>query len=316
MQTRNLRAYGIVAAGLLTALTTSGISAQTPETPETPETPKGHPELSLLGIRLLGTFSDVLRKFGQPNEIQPGEPVVTGQGQGTAAPGMMGGGRPGGYPGMSGGPGMMGGGRPGMTGSPGSMGGRPGLPGMSGGPPGMSGYPGMMGGGGRPGMSGSPGSMGGYPGMGGGRPGMSGSPGSMGGYPGMGGANGANGANNNADSTDAGETTWWYHFPQKGLHYSFLFNKEGRVIQIQAYGSKPDPKLVVPRTAQGITLGSDLGQIIKRYGWSNDGEHDGDYVVLRYGVRNRVAFQTRRNKVLGIVLGRVNPPEPAPVSSE
>jgi hypothetical protein len=170
------------------------------------------------------------------------------------------------------------------------------------------GYPGMGGssGGGIPGMAGK---GGGLPGLGGPPMGYPGMGGSSGGYPGMGGAAGAAGANT---AEDSGETTWWYHFPHEGLHYSFLFNKEGKVIQIQAYGQKPASKIVAPRSAQGITLGTDFGQVISKYGWSNDGEHSGDYVVMRYsqedryGRKDRIAFQSRHNKVLGIVLGVVN----------
>src|SRR5580704_18132260 len=73
---------------------------------------------------------------------------------------------------------------------------------------------------------------------------------------------------------------------------------------------EPAPKIVAPRSAQGITLGSDFGQVIRRYGWSNDGENSGNYVVMRYGKQDRIAFQSRNNKVLGIVLGRVRPEPP------
>jgi len=174
----------------------------------------------------------------------------------------------------------------GVGGSGGAMGGRRGMMMGGGGPPG--GLPGFPGGGpptGTPGM-----------------PGMAG----MGGFPGgmMGG-----GARNNsapaAQATEEQETTWWYHFPQKGLHVSFLFNHEGRVIQVQEYGWKGGT-----RTRQGIGLGSTLGQIIQRYGWSNDGEHSNvggrEMVTLRYGGNHKVAFQLVDNKVVGITLGVVH----------
>jgi len=295
MQSRRIRGRCITAACLLTALTTRGVSADTAR----PE------EVSLLGVRLMANFSDVMRKFGQPNEIQVGEPTVSGTGQ-TVGAGPRMGGMMGGPGGMMGGPGMMmrgGGGsmpgpmmRSGGSSMPGIMMGGSGSSFPGGGMPG-----GMMGSGG--GSSFPGGGMSGYQGMAGrGLPGMGGrqgGPGGSGGFPGMSVATGGAG-----EST---ETTWWYNFPQKGLHYSFLFNKEGHVIQIQAYGEKPDAKIVAPRTARGITLGSDLGAVIRKYGWSNDGETTGDYVLMRYGKRDRIAFQTIHNKVLGIVLGRVNP---------
>jgi len=87
---------------------------------------------------------------------------------------MMGGGGPGGMPGMGG----MGGGMPGMPGMGGGMPGMPGMGGMGGGMPGM---PGM--GGGMPGMPGMPGMGGGMPGAMGGMGGMPGMPGGMGGMP-------------------------------------------------------------------------------------------------------------------------------------
>ena len=281
MQTRIMRARGIAAVGLLTALASFGALAQTPDT---------HPETSLLGVRLLASFNDVLSKFGQPNEIQVGDPIVSGQGQLAPTGGASSGG---GFPGMPGGrggfPGMGGGMMPGKGGM---------MPGMAGGPP-----PGM--GGPQRGMSGGPpmGMQGMMPGKGTGLPGLGGPMSGSSGYPGMGG--GSAGGGNTVE--DTGETTWWYHYPHQGLHYSFLFNKEGRVIQIQAYGQKPAPKIVAPRSALGITLGTDFGQVIRKYGWSNDGEHSGNYVVMRYGKTDRIAFQSRNNRVLGIVLGLFKP---------
>jgi hypothetical protein len=148
--------------------------------------------------------------------------------------------------------------------------------------------------------------MGGLPGFQGSGPNLPGVPGSGGGFPGMGGF-GMNmgGANNQA--VVGNETTWWYHFPKQGLHYSFLFNRQGHVIQIQAYGYKAVSNLPAARTAEGITLGASLGDVIRRYGWSSDGEHTGDYVVLRYGAPDQLAFQSRHNQIIGIVLGLVKP---------
>lgn len=166
----------------------------------------------------------------------------------------------------------------------------------------MMGAPGMYGKGG-PGMMGP-----GGPGMmGPGGPGMMG-PGGPGMMGGQGGYNGMSGSLNTDEAPNL--TTWWYNFPQQGIHYSFLFNQQGRVIQIQAYGDKPQPHMVNPRTAEGITFGSTLGTVVKRYGWSNSGTNNGSYVQLEYGLHNRIAFQLSDNHVVGIVLGVVETQKP------
>jgi len=102
------------------------------------------------------------------------------------------------------------------------------------------------------------------------------------------------------EDTEGNETTWWYHFPGAGVHFAFLFNKDGRVIQIQEYGWAPGKGSTVTR--QGVGLGSSLGQVIRRYQWSNDGDHFGDQITLRYGGKQRLGFQLIRNKVVGVTL--------------
>ncbi len=269
------------------------------------------PDNALLGVRLMSTYRDVLHKLGQPHEIQEGAPVTPAAPNTPGQPGARGPGMPGmGYPGMA--PGMPGAGfRPpgaGMGGRgigapsgppPGMMGGYPGMmgrgPGMSGPPPGVFqgyGYPGMAGRpGGLPGFSGA-GRPGGLPGMSGGLPGFAGAPG----LPSLGA-----GAAENAQPEEAQkETTWWYRYPQKGLYYSVLFNKDGRVIQIQEFGWKGGGK-----TRRGIGLGSSLGQIIAKYGWSTNGTPSGEDLMLRYGGRDQVMFQLHDNKVVGITVAAV-----------
>ena len=151
---------------------------------------------------------------------------------------------------------------------------------------------------GAPGMSGAPGAPPTLPGFGGGA-----SPG------GFGGGSGSRGSNGNSEDdkilyTEQSQTTWWYHFPRKNkpsYHYSFTFNKEGRVIQIQEFGFYDGGK-----TKDGVGLGSSLGDVLRIYGFSNDGERgDNDKLTLRYGGTNRMAFQLTGNKVLGITLARV-----------
>lgn len=277
-----------------------------------PPLPK--PEKSLLGIQLLSTFKDVMKRYGQPNEIQVGSPALPNQVPQNAGAGATGG-MPGMYGGMMGGPGgMMGAGRRGMMGGPGGMMGGPsgmmgggGLPGFAGGRKEQGGgfQGGMPGMGGIPGMSGSPGGMPGMGGYAGGMPGMSGSPGAM---QGMGGMPGMNFPSlNGGDETEVGsESTWWYHFPKRGIHFAFLFNKDGKVIQIQEYGWKDDGKTTGSKTRQGVGLGASLGTVLHKYGWSNDGDRNGNNLVMRYGGRDRLAIQLVKNAVVGITLAVVN----------
>lgn len=163
-------------------------------------------------------------------------------------------------------------------------------PGMGGGGPGSGGLPGFSGGnpfgGGRRGED-----DGGLPGFPGG-PAAAGASGG-GGFPGMGGAG--------TQAQDPGETTWWYYDKKNGIYRSFLFNKDGKVIQIQLYGYKGGN-----RTRQNIGLGSTLGQVINRYRWSNDAYRNGDNILLRYGNSpQRLAFQLAKNQVVGITLAYV-----------
>ena len=278
-------------------------------------------ENSLLGIRLLGTYKDVLKKFGQPHEIQIGAPQAPAEGQtATASAGRAGGGGMMGQAGgmaammgqMRGGPTAGGGGIPG--GPPASMMGQMmgagrGAPTGGGGLPGFAqGRAGGMAGGGIPGgpTAGMMAMMGGGRGMSGaGMPSgmMGGMPGGMMGAGGMAGMMGGGGGADTeapADPTE-GEITWWYHYPRpNGIHYAFLFNKEGHIIQIQSFGWKGDPR---SKTVQGITLGSGLNAVLRKYGWSNDGVNSGKNLVMTYGSSRRLAFQLVDNKVAGISLG-------------
>lgn len=270
-----------------------------------PPLPK--PENSLLGVQLLSTYKNVMKRYGQPHEIQVGSPALPSQvpqNSGGASAGMSGmmGGMPGGMMG-----GMMGAGRRGMLGGPGGMMGGGALPGFAGGGKdqegggrrGMMAPPGAMGGG----MAGLPGMSGGFQGsMQGGFPG-----GAMGGSPGMGGMTGGFPGLNGLDEPEVGsESTWWYHFPKRGIHFAFLFNKDGKVIQIQEYGWKDDGKTGGSKTRQGVGLGTTLGTVLQKYGWSNDGDRNGNNLVMRYGGRDRLALQLVKNAVVGITLAVVN----------
>jgi hypothetical protein len=307
------RRYAAVMAGFGALVTATALQTQA-------ATPTAR-EDSLLGVRLLSSYKTVLQRFGQPAEIQVGMAEGNGEGEGGATAGAMpglGGGFPGGPMGMAGGiPGSSGG--PSLPGFGGPGGGRPsGMPGSGGGPMGMAGG-GMPGSGGPMGMPGSGGGPMGMPGRGGPMGMAGGMPGSGGGPMGMAGGGGGGAAATNGLPTLPGsgggpsqETIWWYKYPQQGLFYAFLLNKQGQVIQIQAHGYKPDAKAPTARTAKGITLGAPFGSILKNYGWSSDGEHIGEYLVMRYdshervgGGHGRLAFQVMRNQVVGITVGYV-----------
>ena len=315
MRNRFGRVSGAVAAA--TAFGVIGAAAAVAQ-------PSSKSETSLLGVTLLkSSYRDVLKRFGRPDEIQAGGPYVPSEGApsshaptgGGGGQAMMGG--PG-MPGMSGGPGGGGGGGKKATSKTGFLGrsgtgasgpaGAPGMPGY----PGMGG-PGMMGGPGLPGFSGgSPG----YPGMSGGSPGYPGMSGGSPGFPGtsgegMGGATsggaGNSGGASGGPAADAEapeyEATWWYHDKVNGLHKSFLFNKDGRVIQIQEYGYDKNHK--GSKTRQGVGLGSSFNTVLRNYGWSNDGANDGQNMIMRFGGENKVAFQLVKNVVVGITVAVV-----------
>lgn len=280
-------------------------------------------ETSLLGVRLLSsTFKDVLHKYGQPSEIQAGGPYSPTPPPG-AAPASGGGAMMGGPPGMGGGkmgrsmggPGSGGPGMPGGAGMGGGGGGgkkqtsKNGFPGSSGGGGGAMGGPGsggMMGGPNSGGMMG-PGSGGpGLPGFGPGSPGSGGMGSGMGDE---GGSESPGTGTSGETSAAVKETTWWYHDHMNGLHMAFVFNRVGQVIQIGEYGPKKMTKMngvPVPSsgaTRRGIVLGNSLGSVVKGYGWSLDGEHDAENIILRFGRKDKIAFQMVNNAILGITIG-------------
>ncbi len=294
-----IRGFAVIAAAGLMASTSQSVFAQTKA------------ENQLVGIKLWRTYRDVLAKYGQPTRIENGP--VTGT---TRGGGMPAGGPGGDMPTM----GMGGGGLPGMSGM-GMLGGG----GMMGGPPGMGRGPGGGGSGGRGGgkMGGGPmmgmgmggGSMGGgqmqrrggpggednpggAPGFAGGLPGMSGfgALAGAGGPPGMMGG----GAGGGATSEGEGEVTWVYERPG-GLTYMFLFNKDGRVIQIQEFGYRGGQP-----TTRGVGLGDPVAKIYSVYGWAGSAVKDGTNLTLDYSNKQHVAFQLLASgkgaKVVGITV--------------
>jgi hypothetical protein len=260
-------AVGLAAIGLL-ALAPVGASAQ-------------QAEFKLLGNNLWNRHSDVLLKQGQPTRIEVGA-ALGGTQQGGGGGGMMGG------PGMGSG-GMM----------PGGM-----MMGPGGGPPGGSPYGGggkmgamMSGGGGSPYGAGGGGGLPGLPGgMGGGQDLGLGGPG---GGPAMGG-----GAAGGAGASDTeGEITWIYERPG-GRTDIFLFNKDGRLIQVSSFGYS-GPAI----TRQGVKLGDPMSKVYVKYGWTANIVKDAtrNTMTLDYSKDHHIAFQLadrgKGSKVVGMTVG-------------
>ncbi len=277
-----------------------------------PSFAQARPERELLGVRIMRPWNEVLRLHGPPTRIEVGAVSGLEGGQTGGRQQGFGGGAPGGLPGLPSGPppgmggysGMMMGG--GMSAPPGMMGGGP----VTGPPPGLNyGAFSGMGGGMRGGMP----SMGGMPGMGGGMrggrfgdddegigpmPGGAMSGGGIGGSVGMGGAS-------SQSSQGDGEVTWVYERGQNT--YMFLFNKDGRVIQIQSFGYRP-AGMRGDRTSRGVILGDTAEKIYRLYGWPDSVVKEGDNLILDYSTKAKVAFQLldrrdgKGSRVVGITI--------------
>ena len=72
--------------------------------------------------------------------------------------------------------------------------------------------------------------------------------------------------------------------------YSFIIDKNDRVVQIEAVGMG-DPRV---HTSRGVAFGSTFGQIINKYHTPDAYEISGDNIVLRYLTKNKVAFRLNR----------------------
>ncbi len=83
-----------------------------------------------------------------------------------------------------------------------------------------------------------------------------------------------------------------------GSTYLFQFNKDGRVVQISAYGRRPDPRV---RTSRGVGLGDPYSKVISVYGHPDEHAFSGDIYAIRYN-KLGVAFQfeAKTNRVTGI----------------
>lgn len=255
-------------------------------------------ETGLLGIRLFDPSTRVLARFGNPNQIQAitlGGNAQFGGGPGgggpSAGPGGFGG-PPAGFGPPRGGGGGGGGASPALDQgiNPFAFGDSilrqlPPIGAEGGGGGGRLSTPG----GGSTAPSGPPGRMG----PGGGFPG--GPP--MGGPGGPGGTPPAAGA-----GTRVTFTRWVYN--RKSARYSFIIDRNGRVVQIEAMGMN-DRNV---RTSQGVGFGSDFRSVITRFGNPDGYEISGDNIFVKFLTRRKVAFQMARlgpnrpQVVIGVVV--------------
>ena len=81
----------------------------------------------------------------------------------------------------------------------------------------------------------------------------------------------------------------------------FLFNKDGRVIQIQEYGYRGGGA-----TGRGVSLGDSVAKVYALYGWAGSSTKAGNNLTLDYSQKDHVAFQLvdqgKGPKVIGITL--------------
>jgi len=234
-------------------------------------------ESGLVGIKLYDTGARVIAVYGNPTEILP-----VGFGGGAIGPAAGGGGAPAGARGgLGGGPAGGGGGAAAsaaVSHNPNEFGFGDEMLGFQRGGKGGGLDDSDVGGGGG-GQAGAPRPG---PGLGGPPPGAG--AGVPGGLPG-GGGGGMAGANNTGKIL---YTRWVYRRgPSK---YGFILDKYNRVVQVEALGMA-DSRV---KTSKGVRFGTTFGEIIKKYQTPDGYEINGDSIVMRYLVRNKVAFRLSR----------------------
>jgi hypothetical protein len=138
-------------------------------------------------------------------------------------------------------------------------------------------------------------------------PGGGGGPALGGGAPGAGGGQGVGPAGGGgggaaADTNRILYTRWVYK--RGSSKYAFVVDKFNRVVQIEAIGLS-DSRV---STSRGIRFGSTFSNVIKAYNVPDAYEISGDSIVIRYLVRDHVAFKLARlkakepHRVTGIVV--------------
>lgn len=105
------------------------------------------------------------------------------------------------------------------------------------------------------------------------------------------------GAGNTGQTRIENEIVYLYR-AKGGSTYLFQFNKDGRVVQISAYGRRPDPRV---RTRRGIGFNDPYSKVVTAYGHPDEHAFGGDIYVIRYN-KLGVAFQfeAKTNRVTGI----------------
>lgn len=235
---------------------------------QTPQARRGTAENRLVGISLYDTGAKLVSTYGSPDEIQALTP-----GGGAAAGGGGGGGT--GRGGGGGGGASSGA----ATEAPpaASLGDGDGFA-LVGDPFGSGKEWRQQGGS----SVGAPVSAGDGPGGGGG------DDGGRGGAPSGRGGGGGGAAGGGGNSGKVIFTRWVYK--RSGSRYSFVLDKFNRVIQIEAIGMKNGNV----KTRRGITFGSSFSSLIKAYNAPDSYEVNGDSLVVRFLVRDRVAFRLNR----------------------
>jgi hypothetical protein len=134
--------------------------------------------------------------------------------------------------------------------------------------------------------------------QGGGQPGGFGQSGEQGGPPGFGQPpRGGDFGGTQGQTRIETEIVYLYRV-KGGSTYLFQFNKDGRVVQISAYGRRPDPRV---RTSRGVGFNDPYSKVVSSYGHPDEHAFGGDIYVIRYN-KLGVAFQfdAKTNRVTGI----------------
>jgi hypothetical protein len=235
---------------------------------QSPQSHKGTAENRLVSISLYDTGSKVVSTYGSPDEIQALSPGGSAAGGGGAGGGDRGGAPSGRGGGAGGGPTAPGAPTSSDIGSGDTIA-------LVGDPFGANTqWRQQRGGAAAPSIDGDGGDGGG---------GRGGAPGAGGRAGGGGGAAGGGG-----NSGKVIYTRWVYK--RNGSQYAFVLDKFNRVIQIEAIGLKNSNV----KTRRGITFGSSFSSLIKAYNAPDSYEINGDSLVVRFLVRDRVAFRLNR----------------------
>lgn len=272
---------GIVA--LLVVALGAGVIAQSRSTGKAPAkkpsvTPRqASGESGLVGIKLFDSGTRIIAMYGNPSQILPATVTTGGAGPsaGSSAPSAGRGGSfaGGGAPTGPGGGGPAGGGGAGAAGAQGMY----------------DPFPFQF-----PPNDFNQNTLGGKSGGGGGQAGPPTAPmaaGASGGSTPSGGTSGGGGgagAMGGASGEAVTFTRWVYD--RGGSRYSFIVNRFGQVVQIEAVGLA-DARV---RTARGIKLGATFGDILKAYGPPESYEISGENIMMLYLTRRKVGFRLSR----------------------